>query len=95
MTTRTPEAIRADLQAVAAALDPAEAEVARLYERRLALWVEARALPADQRPTVATLAEWTSTATRRTSEAAVNQVLGKFNRAQRGDARRPRAAAAT
>lgn len=85
---RPAEAIQADLQAVAAALDPAEAEVASLYARRLALWVEATALPAGTRPTAATLAAWTSTTTRTTTEGAVNQVLRKWRRAEAGEARR-------
>ena len=92
-TPRSPEVIRTELQAVAAALDPAEGTVSDLYARRLSLLVEARALPPEVRPTITTLAEWASTPTRRTTEGAINQVLRKWTRAQSGEPRRPSRAA--
>lgn len=78
---RTADDIRADLQALTAELEPVEAKATDLYARRLALYVEARGL--DPKPTVKQLAEWAHS-----TEGAVHQVLGKHQRAQRGDPRR-------
>lgn len=79
--TRTAEEIHAELSALADELEPAEANLAALYARRVELYVEARTL--DPKPTVRQLAEWA-----RSTEGAVNQVLGKHARAQDGRPRR-------
>lgn len=78
---RTADDIRSDLQTLASELEVVEARAAVLYARRLELYVEARAL--DPQPTVKQLAEWAHS-----TEGAVHMVLGKHQRAQRGDPRR-------
>lgn len=78
---RTAAHVQADLQALATELEPKEADLARLYERRARLYVEARGL--DPRPTAKELAEWAHS-----TEGAVNQVLRKAQRAAEGQPRR-------
>lgn len=78
---RTADDLRADLEALAAELEPKEADLARLYGRRAQLYVEARGL--DPRPTARQLAEWAHS-----TEGAVNQVLRKAQRAAEGQPRR-------
>jgi hypothetical protein len=78
---RTADAIKADLQALAAEVTPAEAAVQALYARRLALYIEAQGL--DPKPTRRQLAEWAGS-----TEGAVHQVLRKANAAAEGRPRR-------